>query len=94
MVKHSANKVLTPVIIVLISLQLFTNAVSAQRVNINKDYQVLEAENKVWLATPNGLFQYNSTNDSYKRFIVPENSNQAIRIMKYNDEWLWCVMDS
>lgn len=65
------------------------------RLNIHEKYPVLEAENKVWLGTPDGLYQYDSEADSYKRFVIPVKSvNQNIRHLYYNDEWLWCILDS
>lgn len=79
----------------LLILFSFSGLNAADKVNINRNYQVVEAENKVWIATPNGLFQYNSDDDSYKRYIIPGNPNsQAVREIEYNDEWIWCVMDS
>jgi hypothetical protein len=79
----------------LICLFQFSVIHAAERININKKNQVVEAENRVWMATPNGLIQYNSTEDSYKRILVPVRSgSQAVREIEYNDEWLWCIMDS
>ena len=65
------------------------------RLNICQTYPVLEAENKVWIGTPTGLYQYDSEGDSYKRFVIPvENPIQNIRHLYYNEEWLWCILDS
>ena len=65
------------------------------RLNLMQTSPVLEAENKVWLGTPAGLYQYDTESDSYKRFVIPvDNSNQNIRHLYYNDEWLWCILDS
>jgi len=90
-----ADKKLAQGIFLLLFLASISGLNAAERINIKKNYQVIEAENKVWLAIPNGLFQFDSGDDSFKRFVIPENlSSQAVREIEYNDEWLWCIMDS
>jgi hypothetical protein len=65
-----------------------------RRLNINREYPVLEAENRVWIGMPGGLYQYNPSDDTYKRFTLPvEGPVPAVRDLYYSDEWLWCVLD-
>jgi len=65
------------------------------RLNLNGIYPVLEAENKIWIGTPSGLYQYSSDEDSYKHYILPiAGQSQQIHYMYYFDEWIWCVLDS
>lgn len=65
------------------------------RLNLYGRYPVLEAENKLWIGTPSGLYQYSAEEDAYKRFVLPiESQDQQIRYLSYNDEWLWCLLDS
>jgi len=70
-------------------------ALNAQRININHHYPVIMAENRLWFGTPDGLFQYNSDDNSFKRFnISSKNTTSDLKQLYYNDEILWCVTDS
>jgi len=83
------------VFLLLSTLLPVTSTAEINRLNIHRSYPVLEAENKVWIGTPGGLYQYDSESDSYKRFVIPIQSTvQNIKQLYYNDEWLWCVLDS
>jgi hypothetical protein len=64
------------------------------QVNLKKEYPILKVGNDVWIGTPNGLYQYNANYDSYKLFVIPGKEESQIRYMYYNNEWLWCVLDS
>jgi ligand-binding sensor domain-containing protein len=64
------------------------------QVNLKKEYPILKVGNDVWIGTPNGLYQYNTNYDSYKLFVIPGKEESQIRYMYYNNEWLWCVLDS
>ncbi|MCD4683225.1 MAG: hypothetical protein K8R86_08085 [Bacteroidales bacterium] len=84
-------------LLILVFLQFYPHKLNAAngRLNLYGKYPVLEAENKVWIGTPSGLYQYSSEEDAYKRFVLPiESQNQEIRYLSYNDEWLWCILDS
>jgi len=71
----------------LLALIPETSFSQVNRLNLNQIYPVLEAENKVWIGTPTGLYQYDSESDSYKRFVIPvENAIQNVRHLYYNDE--------
>lgn len=78
-----------------IYLFLINNTFAQDRLNLNRNYPVLEAENKVWIGTENGLYQYNADDDSYKLYTLPiDGYIPKIHHLYYNDEWLWCVLDS
>ena len=75
-------------------LALSGNSYSAE-INLPFQYPVLEAENRVWIGTPAGLYQYNPDDDSFKRTSPPtERQIPEIKQLYYHDEWLWCVLDS
>ena len=76
---------------------LLAGGVPAQpvRVNLSKTFPVLQVGSSLWLGTPAGLYQYNSSDDSYKRFPIPGRTiNPEIRQLFYYKEWLWCVLDT
>lgn len=81
----------------LVACLLLAGGVVAQpvRVNLSKTFPVLQVGNSLWLGTPAGLYQYNSSDDSYKRFPIPGKTiNPEIRQLFYYKEWLWCVLDT
>jgi hypothetical protein len=65
------------------------------KLNLNRLYPVLQAENQSWIGTPTGLYQYNYDDNSFKRFSIPTKfSTQHVKQLHYYEEWLWCVLDS
>ena len=80
---------------VLILLLLPTALFAAStRLNLSRAFPVVEAENRIWLGTPDGLFQYDPDDDSFRRFSLPvEGPSPPIEQLHYADEWLWCVLD-
>ncbi|MCP4634587.1 MAG: hypothetical protein GY855_16790 [candidate division Zixibacteria bacterium] len=79
----------------LVIALLIPGVLHAQRVNLNHEYPIITAENQIWLGTPEGLFQYNPDDDSFKRFVITsENIDSNIKQLLYNDEILWCNTDS
>jgi hypothetical protein len=81
-------------VLLLVAVLPASSAAQLRRLNINREYPVLEAENRVWIGMPGGLYQYNPSDDTYKRFTLPvEGSVPEVRDLYYGDEWLWCVLD-
>jgi hypothetical protein len=65
------------------------------RINLPQSFPVLQTGNQLWIGTPSGLYQYNQSDDSYKRFAPPNaRSDFHVRYLYAYKEWLWCVMDS
>ena len=65
-----------------------------RRVNLSREYPVLQAENRIWIGMPGGLCQYNPGDDTYKRFTPPTGRDvREVRELHHSDEWLWCVLD-
>lgn len=87
--------ILIPLVALVITALPGPASAELRRLNINHEYPVLEAENRVWIGMPGGLYQYNSEDDTYKRFTLPvEGRVPEVRDLYYSDEWLWCVLDS
>jgi len=87
------RRALWPVLILLL-LPAPLSAAGA-RLNLSREFPVVETENRIWVVTPDGLFQYNPDDDSFRRFPLPvEGRSPRIEQLRYADEWLWCVLDS
>ena len=84
------------ILLVALAVSLIPGKSEAElrRLNLSRAYPVVEAENHVYIGTPNGFYQYNAADDAYKRFVVPgAGPNSAVRELYYSDEWLWCILD-
>ncbi|MCP4580695.1 MAG: hypothetical protein GY839_03710 [candidate division Zixibacteria bacterium] len=67
------------------------DVIAAQRVNINRSFPVIRAENRLWFGTPDGLYQYDPGDNSFKRFnISTQQETSNVKQLYYNDEILWC----
>ena len=87
------RRALRPVLILLLLLPSVLPAANA-RLNLSREFPVVEAENRIWIGTADGLFQYNPDDDSFRRFPLPiEGRSPRIEQLRYADEWLWCVLD-
>jgi len=61
---------------------------------LSREYPVVEAENRVWIGMPGGLYQYNPGDDTFKRITLPVTGRvPEVRDLLYSDEWLWCILD-
>ncbi len=88
------RRALRPVLILLLLLLPAALSAAGARLNLSREFPVVEAENRIWLGTPDGLFQYNPDDDSFRRFPLPvEGRSPRIEQLRYADEWLWCVLD-
>ena len=89
----AARRTLVSVLLLLLLLPTVLSAAST-RLNLSRKFPVVEAENRIWLGTPDGLLQYNPDDDSFLRFPLPiEDRSPRIEQLRYADEWLWCVLD-
>ena len=80
-------------VLLLLLLPIALSAANT-RLNLSRKFPVVEAENRIWLGTPDGLLQYNPGDDSFRRFPLPiEDRSPRIEQLRYADEWLWCVLD-
>jgi hypothetical protein len=66
----------------------------ATQLNLKKEFPVLKAGNDIWIGTPGGLYLYKSIDDSYKLFSIPGKEGNEIRYLYYDNEWLWCILDT
>jgi len=65
------------------------------RLNLRRQFPAVQAENKVWLGTPSGLFQASLDDRSFRRVpLPPEAPSSHVEQLLYDDEWLWCVLDT
>jgi hypothetical protein len=84
-------------LLTLVASLLFASGLPAQpaRVNLSRTFPVLQVGNSLWVGTPAGLYQYSSSDDSYKRFPIPgKKLDPEIKQLFYYREWLWCVLDT
>ena len=89
----AVRRALAPVLLLLLLLPIALFA-TGTRLNLGREFPVAEAENRIWLGTPDGLLQYNPDDDSFRRFPLPvEGRSPRIEQLSYADEWLWCVLD-
>jgi hypothetical protein len=75
-------------------LQDFCLFPQATQLNLKKEFPILQTGSDVWIGTPGGLYQYKSADDSYKLFSIPGKEGMAIRYLYYDNEWLWCILDT
>lgn len=67
----------------------------AKQLNLKKSYPILEVEGNIWIGTPDGLYQYNKSDDSFKLFIPPSfEKGMNVKLIYHNEEYLWLVLDS
>ena len=64
------------------------------QLNLKKEFPVLKTGNDIWIGTPNGLYQYKSTDDSYKLYTIPGKESDEIHYLYNDGDWLWCIIDS
>ena len=84
--------------LLLITLQILLPTIifsAITKLNLNRQFPIIQAENQTWIGTPTGLYQYNYNDNSFKRFTIPTKfSSQQVKQLHYYEEWLWCVLDS
>lgn len=81
--------------IVLLLVVPFLVSAQISRVNLPEAYPVLQTGNQIWIGTPNGLYQYDQNDDSFKRFAPPNvKRSMYVKYLFTYKEWLWCVLDS
>jgi hypothetical protein len=76
---------------------IFSTDLSAEKnkVYLQRNYPVLQADNQLWIGTPTGLYQYIPDDDSFKRFTIPSTRQTSdVKQLYFYDEWLWCVLDN
>jgi hypothetical protein len=83
-----------PLVLLMLFCQSFRLFSQATQLNLKKEFPLLKIGNDVWIGTPGGLYQYKSMDDSYKLYSIPGKEGNEIRYLYYDNEWLWCVLDT
>jgi len=83
------------ILIILLLILPFKLNSQLYKLNLKRQYPVLQAENKIWIGTPQGLYQFSPDDNSFQHFMLPmEPAIREIKELYYHDEWLWCILDS
>jgi hypothetical protein len=81
--------------VVIIFAILSSTFAQTGRVNLKQNYPVLKVDNLLWIGTPDGLYQYNPSEEAFTQNKIPSpHLNPRVKQLYFYNDWLWCVLDT